>query len=372
MEIKRVRSRSDMKRFARFPNELYRDNPYYVPQIELDEIDTFTPKKNPAFDHCEAAMFLALDDGRVVGRIAAILNKLANETWAAKRMRFTRFDFIDDLEVSGALLAAAESWAREKGMEEMQGPIGFCDLDKQGMLIEGFEESSMFLTIYNYPYYITHMEHHGYQKGVDWIEIQVEVPKEPDPKVEKAAAYIMKKLDLRVIPIRKKKDLLAHIRDIFALVDQAYRPLFGVVPLTKRQVEFYIEEYFRFVRKEYVVLVENRRHELVGFGLAMPSLSVAARKSRGRLLPLGLFRMLRAIYGSHDVLDLMLIAVRPDMQDMGISSVMMHEVAKVAIRNGVRVAETGPSLETNGKMWLQWRRFPSRQHKRRRCWSKPL
>lgn len=369
--IKEVSSARQLRDFIEFPNKLYKGNPYYVPPLSLDEKMNLTPGKNPAYDYCETKLFLAYKDGKLAGRICGLINHAYNEKWDKKRIRFCRWDVIDDIEVTKALFRAVEDYAKENGLDQIMGPIGFCDLDRQGLLVEGFEELGMFITLYNHPYYPRHLEELGFLKEADWTEMQVFAPTEMNPKISRVAEGMLKKLELRLVRFPQKKLVKPYIKDIFHMVNDTYSHLYGVVPLTERQINLYVKQYYPIINIDYVYIVLDKEDKLAGFGLAAPSFAKAMRQCGGHLFPTGLFRLLWTIK-HHDVLDLYLIAVRPELQGKGINGIMLNEAIKTAMRNGVKYAETGPELELNDKVQAQWKNFETRHHKRRRCYVKDI
>ncbi len=371
VEIRQVTTRRDLNRFLDFPIQLYKDSPYYVPDMRSDELNNLNPKINPAFEHSEAIQWLALRDGKVVGRVMALVNHNVNAAWGKKLARFSRLDFIDDPEVSAALLSKAEEWAREKGMEEIVGPMGFCDFDKEGMLVEGFEELSTFATYYNYAYYPQHVERLGYAKEADWIEFRLDVPNEVDPKIARIAEIVKKKTGCRLVEFTRSKDILPWGEQAFALFNEGYKELFGFVPLTDKQVQAYIKQYFGFVNPAFIKAIVDKDNKLAAFGITLPSLSKAMRKCGGRLFPFGFIPVLEAIK-KNDTLDMYLVAVKPEYQNLGLYAILMDAVYRSAIAHGFKYAESNPELETNDKVQATWKFFPRRQHRRRRAYIKRL
>ena len=373
--IREVTSKADLRRFVNFPNVLYKDVEQYVPSFYADDLDDWDPRKNPAFSYCEAKCFLALRDGKIVGRIGAILSRKANETWNTKRMRFSQVDFIDDREVSAALFAAAESWAREKGCDEIHGPLGFCDLDREGLLVEGFDCRSMFITYYNHPYYKDHLEALGYGKDTDWVENLITLPardSENAQKLTRLSEWILKRKKLHKAPIANRSQItVAHIEQVFRLVNKAYAPLYGVVELTEEQIKKYARKFLPLVDPRLVCLVMDEQENLVAFGVCVPSMAEALKRCRGRLFPTGWLGVLHAMR-KNDTLDMLLIAVDPELQGTGVNAVVMDHILEGADKLGMVYAETGPTLETNDKVQSQWKFFEHRQHKRRRCFIKSL
>ena len=372
--VREVRSKRDRRLFVDFPNKLYRDNPYYVPPMYADELADMDARKNPAFSYAQAKYFLAYRDGRIVGRIGAIYSTRANERWGARRMRFTQVDFIDDESVSAALFAAVEAYAREKECFEVHGPLGFTDLDREGMLVEGFEEKGLFFTYYNAPYYKEHLARLGYRKDVDWVELNVHRTEDDSKTAEllaKLSARALKRHNLHVVTVHRNRDFTPYIERAFALVNRAYAPLYGVVPLDEVQIRHYAKKFVPMIDPDLACLVENEEGELIAFGAAVRSLSDAFRKTGGRLFPFGWIPTLRALKHGSEI-NLLLIAVEPEYQGTGVNAVIIHKLLENAWRVGVMCAETGPQLEMNDKVLDQWKIFPSRQHKRRRCFIKQI
>lgn len=374
VQIVEVTSAKGLRRFVDYPNHLYKNNPYYIPAFYDDDLSDWDQEKNPAFSYCEAKAFLAKRNGKVVGRIGAILSHRANEKWGTRRMRFTQVDFIDDEAVSGALFQAVEAWAKEKGMDEVHGPLGFCDMDREGMLVEGFDRRSMFITYYNHPYYNRHLEKLGYKKDVDWIEFKIPVPEAGDPhyqKIHRVTEAILKRSDYHKVKIRRRSQLKPYIKKAFDLVNEAYGGLYGTVDLDEKQIEKYASKFIPIINLDYCCLLVDSKDNLVAFGVCAPSMADAMKKSRGRLFPFGWMRVLRSL-NRNTALDMLLIAVRPDLQGKGLNAVLMDHVMQSAIRNGIRYAETGPCLEKNDKIIGQWKMFDLQPHKRRRCYIKQL
>ena len=369
--IKQVITRRDLNLFLAFPNRLYKDCPYYVPDLLSDELNNLNPKKNPAFENAEAAEWLAFKDGKVAGRVMALINRNANTAWNRKQARFSRLDFIDDEEVSAALIAQAEAWAREKGMEEIVGPMGFTDFDKEGLLIEGFEELSTFATYYNHPYYQRHLEKLGYGKEADWLEYRLEVPDKVDPKVARIAELVQKKTGCRLLEFKSGKEILPWGKDAFHMFNDAYKELFGFAPLTDRQIEAYIKQYFGFVNPAFIKAVVDKDNKLAAIGITMPSISKAMRKCGGRLFPFGFIHVMQAIK-KNDTLDMYLVAVKPEYQNLGLYAILMDAIYREAINHKFKFGESNPELETNEKIQATWKFFPRRQHRRRRAYIKHL
>lgn len=375
VEIKKVTTKAELKKFIRFNYEFYKDNPYSVPDLYDDMLNTFSPQKNAAFEFCEADYFLALRDGKIVGRVAAIINRRANDTWNKHTVRFGWIDFIDDIEVSTALIDTVKEWGRERGMTEIEGPLGFTDMDAEGMLIEGFDQLSTMATIYNYPYYPQHMERLGMEKSADWVEMKIYVPDHIPEKHQRISQIIARKYNLHIRKIKSKKEIretgIAH--DIFRLINDAYTPLFGYSRMTERQIDQYVKMYVPVLDLRMVSIVENEQNEIVAVGISMASLSRALQKAKGRLLPFGWFHLLKALMWKRPkVLDLLLVAVRPDYQGKGVNALLFTDLIPVYKELGFEYAESNPELEMNEKVQNQWQYFRTEQHKRRRCFKQPL
>ena len=375
IEIRQIEpTKSNLKAFAKFPiDTLYNGNPYYVPDLISDVVATLMPSENPAFDFCESAYFMAYRDGKPVGRIAGIINRLVNERNGKQEGRFGYIDFIDDAKVSDALIQAVTDWAKQKGMTTLTGPLGFTDMDQEGMLVEGFDEVSTQATIYNYPYYPQHMERMGFVKDVDWVEFRVEVPTEVPEKMARIARIVKQRLNIDTIKYTSRKKLVNDYGDaIFKLINEAYDKLFGYSPLSDKQIKHYIKMYLPFLPLDDLSLVVKPDGELIGVGITLPSLSQALIKSRGRLLPFGWYHLLKAFKGHNDVVDLLLIAVKPEYQSKGVNALIFDDLIPCFIRFGYKWADTGHELEDNERVQQQWQYFNYRQNKRRRAYTKDI
>ncbi|WP_346710686.1 N-acetyltransferase [Phocaeicola salanitronis] len=375
MKIKKVQTRQEMKDFIRFPHDLYTGCPYYVPDLDSDIQDTFDKKKNAGLDFSDIQPFIAYDaEGRVVGRIAGIINHRANEKWHTRNVRFSFIEFIDDREVSAALLRAVEQWGKERGMDTIQGPMGIFDFDKEGMLVEDFDQTSSMITIYNYPYYPQHLEALGYEKAVDWVQIRIDVPAEVPAKYARVAKLSKKMFGLRV---RKLTDedisKRGYGRKVFQLLNTAYSPLFGYTELSDRQIDDYLKRYLPLIDKNLLPIIENEQGELIGVAITMPSLSEALCQTHGKLFPLGWLRLLRALKWKHEEkVELFLIAVRPDYQGLGVNALFFDDLIPIYNQYHFTWAETGPQLETNVRELSQWKPLHPSLVKRRRCYTKKI
>ena len=362
-----------MKRFVKFGIDLYKGNDCYVPPLISDEIDTLDPIKNPAFDFCDAEYFMAYSDGKPVGRIAAIIHHRANEYSGKKEMRFGFVDFIDNREVSGALFKAAIDWGKSNGMESIVGPLGFSDMDQEGMLVEGFDELSTMATIYNHPYYPRHIEKLGFERDTDWVEFKIAIPESIPDKMVRICEIVKKKYNVRNIKCTSSKALVKDYgQAIFRLINEAYSQLYGYSPLTPRQIDHYINMYLPVLRLENVSLIVDADNALIGVGIAMPSMSKALQRSRGKLFPLGWYHLLKALKGKNDVVDLLLVAIKPEYQSKGVNSLLFNDLIPCFKKNGYIYAESNPELDDNQRVQLQWQYFETTQHKRRRAYKKAL
>ena len=372
VEIKKVSSRNELKKFIRFNYEFYKDNPYAVPELYEDVLNTFSEEKNPAYEFCESECFLAWRDGKIVGRVAAIINRRANETWNKKVVRFGWIDFIDDIEVSRALIDTVKAWGKERGMTEIEGPLGFTDLDPEGMLVEGFDQLSTMATIYNHPYYPEHMVKLGFGKAADWVEIKIYIPDAIPEKHKRISDIIQRKYNLHIHKYTSKKEVIKSGvgRKIFELINDAYAPLFGFSKMTDRQIDQYVNMYIPVVDLRMVTIVEDENNDNVAVGITMPSLAKALQRAKGKMFPFGWYHLLKALMWKRPkVLDLLLIAVRPDFQGKGVNALLFTDLIPVYQQMGFEYAESNPELELNEKVQSQWQYFKTEQHKRRRCFK---
>lgn len=372
--IKKVSSKKELKTFIRFNYELYKGNPYSVPDLYDDMLNTFSSKKNAAFEFCEAEYFLAYKDNKVVGRVAAIINNRANQTWDKKEVRFGWIDFIDDEEVSSALLKAVEDWGKQKGMDTITGPLGFTDMDAEGMLIEGFDQLGTMATIYNYPYYPQHMEKLGFEKDADWVEFKLMVPDKLPEKFVRISEIILQKYKLKIKKLTRKEIKEKHYgQKIFDLINEAYAPLYGFSKMTQGQIDQYVNTYLPLLDLRMVSIVETEDGELVAAGISMASLSKALQKAKGRMLPFGWFYLLKTLFIKRPkVLDLLLVGVKPEYQSKGVNALLFYDLVPTFKKMGFVYGESNPELEENKKVQAQWSAFESVQHKRRRAFKKAI
>lgn len=375
LTIKKVTTKREMNDFVEFPETIYKDCPYYVPDLELDVRNMFNPKKNAGLECSEIQAFVAYDSNvHPVGRIAGIINHRANEKWKTQNVRFGFFDFVDDLEVSSALLEAVIQWGKERNMIRIQGPMGITDFDKEGMLIEDFDRLGSMNTYYNYAYYPQHMEALGYEKEVDWVQVRIQIPSEIPTKYARVARLSKEMFDLKVKKITDK-DITrrGYGHKIFQLLNTAYSPIFGFTEFTDRQIDDFIKMYLGLVDKRLVTVVENEKDEVIGVAVSMCSLSHALRKSGGKLFPFGWYYLLKALkWKPEPMADLLLIAVRPDYQMLGVNALFFDDLIPIYNQYGIEWAETGPQLEDNVRELTQWKPLNPTFIKRRRCYKKEL
>ena len=374
VNIVKVENKRQLKNFIEFGYSLYKNNPYYVPELYGDVMNTLRKDRNSAFEFCEADYFLAYRDGKIVGRIAVIINSRANEKWNTKAARFGWVDFIDDNEVVDALFATAEKWARERGMNELQGPLGFTDFDPEGMLIEGFDRLGTMATIYNYPYYPEHMKRLGYIKDVDWIEYLMFVPEKNWDKAVRVSAIVQRKYNLRYVETKSRAELARKYgKAVFELLNESYSELYGFVALSEKQIDQFIKLYLPFVDLRLISLVIDQDDNLVAVGISIYSLAEALRKAKGKLLPFGWWHLLKALFIKPPKrLDFLLVAVKPEYQSKGVFAMLFSKLLGNFIDMKLVDVESNPELEDNKKMLSQWDDFDKDQHKRRRAFKKNI
>ena len=378
IQIKRVETKKDLKQFIEFHYDLYKGNPYDVPNLYSDEVNTLSKNKNAAFDFCEAEYFLALKEGKIVGRVAAIINHKANEKWKKKDVRFGWIDFIDDIEVSRALFKAVEEYGRKKGMDDIVGPLGFTDMDPEGMLTWGFDKLGTMATIYNYEYYPQHMEKlGGWEKDNDYVEYYLVVPEKSPEKYTKIAEMVEKRYNLHVRKLTKK-DIFqgGYGKKLFDLINLTYSDLYGFSELTDRQIDQYVKMYFPFADLNLVTVIEdgNKDNQLAGLGITIPSLSRALQKCRrGRLFPFGWWHLLRAIkFHKTDGVDLLLMGFLPEYRSKGANALLFADLIPRYVNYGFKWGETQVEMESNEGVQSQWGPLDPINHKKRRCYRRSL
>ncbi len=373
IEIKEVETKKELKIFAGFANKLYKDNPYYVPELTEEVMMTLSRKKNPAFEFCEAAYFLAYKNNQPVGRIAAIINHRSNELWKQKYIRFGFVDFIDDKEVVDALFAKLAEWGKSKGMNHMQGPMGFTDMDKEGMLIDGFDQLGTMATIYNFSYYPEHMERLGFVKEHDWHEYKIYIPDEIPDKHKRIGDIVQKKYGLKTLKFKNKKEIYPYAHKIFDTLNKAYEPLYGFASLTPKQIDYYVGQYIPMIQLDLVsVILREEDDEVVGFGISLPSLSRALQKSKGKLFPFGFIHLLKGLKCKPKIVDLYLVGILPEYQKKGVNALLFNDLIPYYVKYGVNYAESNPESEENESIHAQWDYFNREMHKTRRAFVKEI
>ena len=375
IEIRKIAPEGrELKKYVQFGIDLYDGNQWFVPPLVTDDTNTLSPAINPAFEFCEAQSFMAFRDGKPVGRITGIINRLVNERSGQKSLRFGFVDFIDDDEVVDALFKAVSDWGRSKGMTSIVGPMGFTDMDHEGMLIEGYEELGTMATIYNYPYYPRHMERMGFEKETDWVEFRITVPDSVPEKHKRIAELVQKRNNLKIKKYTSRKKIKEEYGvALFELINEAYDQLYGYSPLTPRQIQYYIKMYLGIINLDLVTVVTDADDKLVAIGISIQSFSKALQKSRGRLFPFGWMHLLKALWGKPDnTVDLLLIAVKPEYQNKGINALLFADLIPYYNKYGFTHAESNPELEDNSKVQDQWNYLETRQHRRRRSFRKDL
>ena len=375
ISIEEVKTKAQRRLFAKFPTNFYKEVPQYIPNTYDDDLNDWDPNKNPAFEYCDARCWLAYKDGKLVGRIGAIYNKRANEKWNTKRLRFSQVDFPDDDEVVNALFKTVEDWAKELECNEVQGPLGFTDLDREGMLIEGFDRRSCFFTYYNYPYYPKQLERLGYVKDADWVENYCTLPDPNDEKTferwERLSKFALRRNHLHVHNAKTVIGYIPLLKKFFNLINIAYAPLYGTVELSDKQIQKYASKFAPLINPKLSCFVMDENENMVAMGVGAPSMAEALKKHDGRLFPTGWIDVLKS-FSKNDTIDLLLIAVKPEYQGKGVNAIVINKLMRGCRDMGIKYAETGPTLELNNKVLSQWKYFDTEQHKRRRCFIKKI
>ena len=374
VEIREIHTKRELRQFIQFANDLYADCPYYCPPLFFDEMNCFDAEKNPALEVCDYQLWMAYREGKPVGRIAGIINRRANEKWGFKHVRFGWFDFIDDKEVSKALLDTVAAWGKERGMDALNGPVGFTDFDHEGLLLEGYEYPAVMASLYNYPYYVNHIDAYGLVKEADWIELQVFPPKDVPERIDRLAEMVKQRYHVRIVKVKNSRELVKRFGiEYMDVIDAAYQKLYNFQPMTDKQKNYYKDMYFQFLNFDFVTLVVNENEELVGVGLGMPDIAPALRKSGGKLFPFGWYHLIKALKAKKmERFSFLLIAVRPDYQDKGINALFLQDQIPLINQYGIHTLETTSMLETNTKVLSFFMQFDHKQHKRHRAYIKPL
>lgn len=368
VSILEVKTSNELKQFVKFPMELYKNNPYYVPSFIKDEIQVWDPKENPALHYSQAKQFLAKKEGKIVGRIAVIINRKEEKELGIKKVRFGWIDFIDDREVSEALIQTAINYAKEHQINLIEGPMGFTNLDKAGMLTFGFEKIATMIGIYNHEYYPQHLESLGLVKEKEWVEFEMNFPKILPPKVEKFSKLIAEKYNLRVLNFKSKEEILPYIKPMFKLLDETYKHLSTYTPISEEQIKTYRDKFFPLIAKNYVICVVDEHNELVSFAVTMPSYSKALQKAKGKLWPFGWWHFLQA-EKKNDRANFYLIGIHPEYQRRGVTAIIFKEIFVRFNSMGIDFAETNPELEENKSVQVLWQDYNPVNHKRRRTYA---
>ena len=378
VEIRQVESKQDLREFITFPNRLYKGNPYFVPKMAFDEENSLDPAKNPTSEFCESALYLAYKDGKTVGRVAAIINHKANDTWKHDEVRYGWIDFIDDMEVSAALLSKVQDFGRAHGMKKIVGPLGFTDFDAEGMVVDGFDKISTLFLLYNYPYYPKHLEALGYKKEVDWIEYNITIPRDyNDPKFERVrriASLVKERYHVHVKKPTKAEVMRKGLgQEIFKMINKTYGPLYNFTQFTPKMVDTYVKSYLGFIDMRYVTLIVDDSDKILAFGISLPSVTRAFQKAGGHLFPFGWFHVLKSMFLKHEEsIELMLAGVDPEWKKTGIYALLFDDLVPRYIKGGFKYAETNAELETNIKISKPWEMFDYKPVKRRRIYGKDL
>ena len=374
LKIRKIGTKRELEKFIQFANDLYRDCPYYCPPIFFDEMNCFNPEMNPALEVCDYQLWMAYRDNKPVGRIAGIINRRANEKWGFKHVRFGWMDFIDDLEVSKALLDTVAAWGKERGMDGLNGPVGFTDFDHEGLLLEGYEYPAVMASLYNYPYYVRHIEAYGLVKEADWVELQVYPPQGCPERLDRIANIVKERSHVRVDKVKNSRELVRKYGiEYMDVIDEAYQKLYNFQPMTVAQKNYYKNMYFPILNFDFVTIVVNEKDEIVGVGLGMPDISDALRKCDGKLFPFGWYHLLKALKAKQmKSFSFLLIAVRPDYQNMGINALFLQDQIPIINRYGIRKLETTNMLEDNKKIIDFFSQFDHKIHKRHRAYIKTI
>ena len=368
IKVKQVLNSSDLELFIKFPMELYKGNPYYVPPLINEEKSIWMKEENPALQYSEAAQFLAYKGENIVGRIAVMINHKEEKELGIRKVRFGWLDFIDDIEVSKALINTAIEYAKSKGISKIEGPMGFTNLDKAGMLTKGFDKLATMIGIYNFDYYPKHMEQLGLVKEKEWVEFEINFPDTLPDKVEKFSNLIAEKYELELVKFKSKKDILPLVEPMFKLLDDTYKHLSTYTPITQEQIKHYKEKYFKFIDKDYIVCIKDKSGSLISFAITMPSYSKALQKAKGKLFPFGWWHLLNA-GKKNDRANFYLIGIHPQYQKRGVTAIIFKEIYETFKKKGVKFLETNPELEENASIQALWQDYNPINHKRRRTYS---
>ena len=371
IEVKEIRSKKELKKFVKFPFELYKNNPYWIPPLISEELDSFDPKKNPVFEHAEARFFLAYRKGEIVGRVAAIINRFEVNDQKVRKMRFGWLDFIDDTEVSKALLEQVERIGREEKLEFMEGPVGFSNMDKVGILTEGYDQLGTMITWYNHPYYVDHMEELGFSPANKFLESYFYTKDAEIDKFHRMAQVIARRYELTPVVFKSAKEVMPYVNDIFQLFNTSYSKLASYVPISDKQIEYFKNKYIRFINPDFIKIVIDKNKKIVAFAITMPSFGRALQKANGHLFPFGFFHLLQARKKSRESI-FYLIGIDPAYQKKGVTAIIFDLFHKAFQRHGITKGIITPELEENKDIQLIWEKFKPVHNKRRATYRKDL
>ena len=371
--IKRINTNKDYVAFVKFPFKLYSNNPYWVPPIINEEVETIDHKINPVFQNSSARFFLAYKKGVIVGRIAAIVNWIEIKEIKKNKVRFGWFDVIDDIDVSRLLLKQVVCFGKEHKLDHIEGPVGFSNLDKAGLLIKGFEEPSTMITIYNYPYYATHLKELGFSLLAQWVEYEIKITNFEDSpeKVKRFSSVIMERFNLNVLDFKNKKEIIPYVDQMFNLLDETYNKLQTFVPIQNYQIEHYKKRYFKYVHKDFVKCVVDKNNRLIAFTITMPSFTRALQRINGKVTLFNIYNLLKAMWFNNRA-SFYLIGVHPDYQNKGITAIIFNEIQKAFNKHNITIVETNPELKENTAIQKLWKNYENRQHKRRATFTKNI
>ena len=369
--IKEVSSKRELKDFIAFPEKLYKNCPNWVNALWMDEYQTLLKDKNPAFEFCDAWYFVALKGNQIVGRVAAIINHNANKDWNEKHMRFGWLDFIDDMEVSTALMGKVESLAREKGMTSVNGPFGFSDMDREGLLVSGFENLGSLTTLYNYPYYQEHLEKLNYIKDADWSQREFEVLENVPEKLRLYSDIVQRRYGVRILHPKSRGELKKYGMGIFEALNKSFVPLYGFTPLNAGQMKSYVNQYLPMIHPKMICIILDKADTVVAFAITMPNLSRALQKSKGKLFPFGFIHLLKAL-GKFELVDLLMIGIVPEYQNKGLNAIIFDHLNTNLVKLGTKRVIANPQLENNTAVKILFDYYPSRDYMLRRCFIKEL
>lgn len=371
IEVKKVTNKKELKQFVTFPFKLYKDCQYWVPPLIKDEMETLDKAKNPVFKNAEATYFLAYKNGSIAGRIAVIINHLEIDQQGKKKVRFGWFDVIDDIEVTKALLEKVFEIGKQHNLEYTEGPVGFSNMEKAGILTMGFEELNTMITWYHYPYYAEHFEKLGFEKQATWVEFKLSIPNSIKDKVAKFSKIVKQRYNLSVIRFKNKKEILPYVDKMFELLNNTYDKLQTFVPIQQYQIDYYKEKYFSFVHPDYITCIKDESGKLIAFSIVMPSFSKALKKANGRLFPTGWYHILQA-QKKNDVAAFYLIGIDPELQGKGVTAIIFEEMQHLFNSKGIEQVETNPELKENTAVQLLWKDYSPIQHKERSTFRKNI